>query len=221
MSGIDTATLGRIGDQVRTDFAAAEGAHDFEHARRVAELARRIAIEEGADPGVAYAAGLVHDYHRLLPNHGVGQPAEAAIHLIEQALTDCGLTDSQLLRIIECVAFTDKYQCAGDTVSAPSSEAAAVRDADNLDAIGAIGIARALTFGAHLNEPIWVDGVPIRDSYEHGHAPSVIHHFHEKLLHLADEMTTQTGKEIAIDRHTYVEEFSRRLRAEWTPEAWA
>lgn len=214
---LDEHTIATIADRVRADFDANEGAHDFHHLRRVAALARQIATAEGGDPSIAEAAALVHDYHRLLDDHGIGQPADAAAATIGSALRDCGITDRAVRnQIMECVAFTDKYLCAGDQVTAPTVEAAAVRDADNLDAIGAVGIARALTFGAHLGEPIWVEDVPIRSSYEHGHAPSVIHHFHEKLLHLADEMTTSTGKELADERHDYVAEFSRRLRAEWS-----
>ncbi|MCE5289972.1 MAG: HD domain-containing protein [Nocardiaceae bacterium] len=216
-TAIDQPVLDVLAARVKTDFESNEGAHDFHHLRRVASLARRIAEAEGADPSVAQAAALVHDYHRLLDDYGVGQPADAALAAISRVLRDCGITDEEVTRrVIECVAFTDKYLCAGDQVIAPSAEAAAVRDADNLDAIGAVGIARALTFGAHLGEPIWVDDEPIRDVYEHGRAPSVIHHFHEKLLHLADEMTTCAGKEIAIERHEYVEDFSRRIRSEWT-----
>jgi len=148
---------------VRQDFATADRAHDIDHIERVERMAARLAQEEGGDVHLARAAALVHDYHRLDGAHGLGSSGNRGNAAARRALDACGASEEMIATISACVAYTDCYAIAGDELVAPCVEAAVVRDADNLDAMGAIGIARAFAFGATLEEPMWApDAAPHR-----------------------------------------------------------
>jgi len=203
---------------VERDFRRADRAHDFDHIERVERLAARLAAAEGGDVDLARAAALVHDYHRLDGAYGLGSSGDSGNAAARVALEACGAPDPVIRLIAECVAYTDQYAIAGDELVAPSIEAAVVRDADNLDAMGAIGIARAFVFGATLDEPMWRPDAPVRRSYDRGHAPSVIHHFYEKLLLLHDELGTEAGRALGAVRHAELERFVEAFRAEWDAE---
>lgn len=203
---------------VRRDFAAADRAHDMDHIERVERMAARLAEEEGCDAHLARAAALVHDYHRLNDAHGLGSSGERSNVAARRVLEACGAPAEVITAISSCVGYTDRYAISGDELVAPSVEASVVRDADNLDAMGAIGIARAFAFGATLDEPMWAPDEPVRDRYDRGRAPSVIHHFYEKLLHLRDELTTSAGRAEGTARHLELESFITTFRAEWNAE---
>jgi uncharacterized protein len=94
-------------------------------------------------------------------------------------------------------------------------EEAILHDADTLDALGAVGIARAFMFGGLLQEPLWRSDVEISSTYQRGSTASVIHHFYEKLLRLRDDMATVTGKDLATRRHDYMVAFLAQLSDEW------
>lgn len=200
---------------VREDFSAADRAHDIDHIERVERMSARLARDEGGDVGIARAAALVHDYHRLDGAHGLGTSGAGGYAAARQALEACGASEEAIPAIVDCMAYTDRYAIAGDDTIAPSIEAAVVRDADNLDAMGAIGIARAFSFGATLDEPMWKPSEEVRDGYDRGHAPSVLHHFYEKLLHLHDELTTAAARTIGVTRQLELERFVESFRAEW------
>ncbi len=200
---------------VREDFTAADRAHDIDHIERVERMAARLAWEESGDASVARAAALVHDYHRLDGAHGLGSSGTGGYAAGRQALEACGASEEAIRAIADCVAYTDRYAIAGDETTAPSVEATVVRDADNLDAMGVIGIARAFSFGATLGEPMWKPDEKVRETYHRGHAPSVLHHFYEKLLHLRDELTTPAAQAIGATRHLELERFVESFRAEW------
>ena len=201
--------------KVRADFVVADRAHDFDHLERVERLAARLADIEGCDVDLARPAALVHDYHRLDGNHGLGTAGDDGAQRASRVLETCGYSDEMISAICACVAYTDRYQISGDALIPPSPEAAVVRDADNLDAMGAVGVARAFAFGAVIDEPMWRPEEPHRDRYDRGVAPSVIHHFYEKLLHLRDELTTSAGRNLGQARHAEMERFVASFEAEW------
>ena len=94
-----------------------------------------------------------------------------------------------------------------------SVEQRIVRDADMLDALDAVGIARAFMFGGRLGEPLWATE-PISDTFQPGHTASIVHHFHEKLLYLHREMLTDEGRRIAIERTQFMLGYLDALREE-------
>jgi uncharacterized protein len=214
------AVTGPVTERVRfrvvADFAAAPAAHDVDHLDRVARLAARLATEEGADPDLAGVAAYVHDYHRLVEHERGGVVApEDAWASVEPVLTDCRVPETWWPEIHEAVALTGRYRFAGDEVTGASVVARCVRDADNLDAIGAIGIARAFMYGGSIAEPLWLPEAERLTVYREGPTSSVIAHFYEKLVRLGEDMLTETGRMLATERTAFLLDFLGRFHEEW------
>ena len=140
-----------------------------------------------------------------------------AFVLAEKAGVDPAAVD-HVGKIVACVSFKG----AGVATPMHSLEGNVVQDADRLDALGAIGIARTFAYGAHAGNRIHTpDAVPVQhatfDAYKSSEG-TTINHFYEKLLLLADRMNTDTGRRIARARHAYMEQFLERFFAEWDAE---
>lgn len=186
-------------------FARDASGHDWHHTMRVRRTAARIAAEEGADEGIVALAALLHDVDdaKLSPQTTEGL-LNARSFMEEQGVSEdvC----NAVLAAIREVSFTK------NGASAPSSvEAACVRDADRLDAIGAIGVARAFAFGGAygraLHDPSGADQTATTD------------HFHDKLFKLKDLMCTNAGSRIADHRDAVTREFLDEFLREWDGEA--
>lgn len=197
--------------------------HDLHHSWRVCHLGTRIAEAEGADAEVVGAAAITHDLHRVRgPDDAFVHPRET-IPLVESILEAAGFPEGKTSAVCHCVAVHEEYDFEDDPAAAETIEAEVLQDADNLDALGAVGIARAFAFsGAHGN-PLWRpdrDGGPV-GSYEklgRGDDASTMRHVREKLLRLRGTMNTETGREIAAERHAYLEGFVERFEREWRGE---
>lgn len=204
---------------VGADFGPECVGHDLSHLDRVHALALRLCAAEGGNELVVAAASYVHDFHRVIERLGTARDSDAEHRAVEtkiiDALSAAEFPSEFVHAVIECVGFTDRYSFAGHQLDAPSLEARIVRDADNLDALGAIGIARAFMFGGTLGEPIWSEDVAPAEKYSAGITSSIVHHFHEKLLRLQDDMLTETGATLAEGRHEFMLSFLERLREEW------
>jgi uncharacterized protein len=207
-----------IRTQVSADFEGDSTGHDLAHLDRVFGLAEQLRLIEGGDPLVLAGAAYVHDYHRVLERdageYGTGVRRSAIDNLIGRTLSAIDFPPDLISMVCDCVEFTDKYSFSGHVLDPPSLEARILRDADNLDALGAVGIARAFMFGGALGEPIWVDGVDPSDVYEAGATTSIVHHFYEKLLRVRDDMLTTTGRTLADERHDFMVEFLGQIRRE-------
>ena len=194
--------------------------HDVHHAWRVCRLGVRIAEAEEADVEVVGAAALTHDLHRVRgPDDAFVHPRET-LATVESILEAAGFAEEKVSAVRHCVAVHEEYDFEDDPAAAETVEAEVVQDADNLDAIGAVGIARAFAFsGAHGN-PLWRpdrDDEPV-GAYEklgRGDDASTVRHVREKLLRLRGTMNTETGREIATERHAYLAEFVDRFEREW------
>lgn len=196
-------------------------AHDLAHLARVELHAMRISRAEGGDPFVIRASALLHDMHRLLEHQeGAYVSPSRAEYAVRTILDDAGGIDAGTAdHICACVRFTEMYRCAGDDLAdaRPSVEARVVRDADMLDALGAVGIARAFMFGARMDEPLWLDtgaDAGCVAPFRHGKSASIVHHFHEKLLRLHDEMLTEEGRCLARARTAMMHRYLRALATE-------
>lgn len=204
----------RIREHVAEDFPPACVAHDLPHLDRVWRNCQLISAAEGGDPVVLGGAAYLHDYHRVVElRTGSWVSPEQALEPVAQTLTAVGFPRELRGRVIACVIATDTHAFAGDQV-ADGLEERVVRDADALDAMGAVGIARAFMFGGKLGEPMWRPEVAAAPVYRPGEAASVVHHFHEKLLRLRDDMATAAGRALAGPRHDVMVEFLRQLAAE-------
>ena len=205
---------------VKKQLEAAEGGHDWFHIERVYKLALRIAQNEAdVDILVVQLAALLHDIADSKFHDGdetIG-PRLAREFLITQQLPEAQL--EQVIVIIENISFKGGNQAQ----TYFSKELAVVQDADRLDAIGAIGIARTFNYGGFKNRALYDPAIPpdlqlSKEAYKKSTAPS-LNHFYEKLLRLKDLMHTETARELAAERHQFMEQFLSRFYAEWEGEA--
>ncbi|MBM7552525.1 HD domain-containing protein [Thalassobacillus pellis] len=171
--------------------------HDYYHMKRVAFQAKEIAIAEGADPFLSEAAGWLHDIgdRKLFTDSG------SAWEMVTAKLTELGLSKSFIQEIRKIVA--DVSFSKGKLPD--SLEGRIVQDADRLDAIGAIGIARTFAFGGAKNQLI----------HTNTKENTSIKHFYDKLLKLKGMMNTEEAKRKAIHRHLFLKQYLAEFLAEW------
>jgi uncharacterized protein len=210
MTIIDTTIL-----YVKQQLENAEGGHDWFHIERVYKNALRIAQEEPCDLQVVKLGALLHDIADSKFHGGderIG-PQKARAFLESQEV-DSSIIE-HVLQIIENISFKG----GNFEKSFHSKELEIVQDADRLDAIGAIGIARTFNYGGFKNRPIYNPSIQpnlhmSKEEYKNSEAPT-LNHFYEKLLLLKDRMNTPTGKKIALERHRFMEHFLSQFYAEW------
>lgn len=189
--------------------------HDFWHASRVRNTATAIQAVEGGDPLIVELAAWLHDVgDRKVLNQPDDDPTVAANFLRTQKISPA-IIDA-VMDIIEHMSYSKSL----DNPSAKKTlEQKIVEDADKLDAVGAIGIARAFSFGGNRNRLIYdpeYTAQTFTSSKEYKNAGgSTFHHFEEKLLLLKDLMNTKAGKAIAKDRDIYMREFLKQFLEEW------
>jgi len=184
--------------------------HDADHAWRVFNLGKRIAETENADIEVVGAGALTHDIHRIMGEDGEHVDPADSLPAVRAVLESAGYPEAKIPRVLHCVEVHDEYEFRGMERPAETIEAEVLRDADNLDAIGAVGIARNFAFTGIVGNPLWK---PDSDEY------SGIEHYYDKLVHLEEEMNTREGKEIAKNRHEYLKNFVDRFESEWYGES--
>ncbi|GAA3924420.1 HD domain-containing protein [Chitinophaga oryziterrae] len=200
---------------VKKELAGAEGGHDWWHIYRVWQLAKHIAAQEDVNMLVVELGALLHDIADAKFHGGdesIG-PAKAR-QFMESIQVPAGVVQ-HVTNIIEHISFKGGHQ-AGKFYS---PELGVVQDADRLDALGAIGIARTFNYGGFKNRAIYDPGISpdlqmTKEQYKHSTAPT-INHFYEKLLLLKDRMNTATGRKLAEERHLFMEQFLERFYKEW------
>ncbi len=200
---------------VKRQLHGAEGGHDWFHIERVYKNAMLIAEDETCDLFVVSLGALLHDIADSKFHSGdetIGPTT--ARNFLQSQQVDANVID-HVVKIIEHVS----YKGGNFSNSFSTIELDIVRDADRLDAIGAIGIARAFNYGGHkgreLYNPEIVPNLKMtREEYKLSAAPT-INHFYEKLLLLKDLMVTQSAKKIADERHRFMELYLEQFYAEW------
>jgi uncharacterized protein len=203
---------------VKEKLENAEGGHDWFHIQRVYKNALLIAKGEACDETVVKLGALLHD---IADSKFHGGDETVGPKVAREFLENEGVSEtviSHVIQIIDNISF--KGGKAEKTFS--SIELDIVQDADRLDAIGAIGIARAFNYGGFKNRVMYNPQIApnlhmTKEEYKSSHAPT-INHFYEKLLLLKDKMNTETGKQIAQERHHYMEGFLAQFYAEWDGE---
>lgn len=203
---------------VKEKLENAEGGHDWFHIQRVFKNALLIARTENCDETVVKLGALLHDIADSKFHGGdetVGPKAAREFLEKEGASED---TIEHVVQIIDNISFKG----GNNEKTFSSIELDIVQDADRLDAIGAIGIARAFNYGGFKNRAMYNPQISpnlsmTKEEYKNSQAPT-INHFYEKLLLLKDKMNTQTGKEIAQKRHEYMQGFLSQFYAEWDGE---
>jgi uncharacterized protein len=187
----------------------AEGSHDWWHVWRVWQLARQVARAEGADLEQVELAALCHDLEDWKYAH------TPKIEPILRGLGVAAPTITQVLDICQRISFKG----AGVADDMPTLEGQVVQDADRLDAIGAIGIARCFAFGGAKERALYDPHDPpqLHTSFAayQSKSGSSLNHFYEKLLLLKDRLHTPTAKALAEERHRYMEGFVEQFLNEW------
>lgn len=190
--------LTKIRTYIDNLFASDTTGHDTFHMKRVASMAKQIAEMEKANTFICEVAGLLHDVgdQKLFPS------TSEALKEMDSFLTDIQLTHDEKKQInlaIKDVSFRKGKQ-------PETLEGKIVQDADRIDALGAIGIARTFAFGGAKGQLIYVDNEAENTS---------IKHFYDKLLTLKDSMNTDFAKEIAVERHQFMETYLQQFFKEW------
>ena len=202
-------------DFVKLTLANAEVGHDWFHIERVFKTALTINAKEKGDKLIVSFAALLHDIADPKFNNGDEEIGpNKAENFLESIHIDRIIIDHVKL-IIQNMSFKNSFDAGGFS----SKEMQIVQDADRLDAIGAIGIARAFTYGGFKNRVLYDPAIPpvenhSKESYKNTTAPT-INHFYEKLLLLKDTMNTEAGKAIALERHQFMLNYLAQFYGEW------
>lgn len=201
------------GDEVREYYRDAESAHDFDHVLRVLALAERLARAEGADVEIVRAAALLHDLARKDEDETEsGDHAQMAAERARALLLARGVEAERADAVAHAIA---AHRFRGSTLPR-TLEAKILFDADKLDSIGAIGVARAYAVAGALNQRLWSEASPnqvaTRDQHTSKHSP--VAEFAVKLSRVRERMHTAAAREIAGERHAFMAEFFARLERE-------
>jgi len=207
--------------EIREYFKEDSSGHDFFHLKRVLNLALQIQIAEKGDIIVIGIASFLHDVHRIMQSQSGRyiEPKES-LPFIEKFIKPLGLTDNKVKQILTAVEFHEEYSFCEKRLTNRDIETMIVQDADNLDSIGAIAIARVFAYGGSVGNKIYDPAIALGGDYE-GEAKSAysgksgIHHIYEKILKLKNNMNTKTGKLLAEERHNFVEMYLKHFHEEW------
>ncbi len=207
--------------KVRKMFDSESSGHDLYHLQRVLNLALHLQEKEGGDRLVIGVAAYLHDIHRLVEKEtGKFYPPKESLPTIEKLLKEVNFARDKIPMVLHCIEYHEEYGFSASGKTVDDLETFILQDADNLDAIGAIGVGRTFTFGGAHGLPMWVPDIPFdRNTFDESERdPSTIHHFYSKLFKLGDNMNTKTAKEMAKARHKFMEVFVKTFIGEWKGE---
>ncbi|GGG50415.1 HD domain-containing protein [Hymenobacter glacieicola] len=208
--------VARTADFIRATFLHEGSGHDWEHIRRVWQVARALAQQTPtANVQITELGALLHDvadwkFH--------GGDEEAGPRAARQWLESQQAGES-VIQAVEKIIREISFKGLGVATPMSTVEGELVQDADRLDAIGAIGVARAFAYGGHKGRPLHDPTVaPLQhqtfESYKQNTAPT-INHFYEKLLHLRERLNTPAARRVAQERHAFLEQFLAQFLREW------
>lgn len=191
--------------------------HDWWHIYRVRKMAKKIAVQEKADVFICEMAALLHD----IADEKLNASETIGLQKVTQWLNKNHLAEKEQQHILAIIT-SISYKGGNQKNPLNSLEAKIVQDADRLDAIGAIGIARVMSYSGHTGRIIHDPTITPRETmsleeYRTGTSTAIMH-FYEKLLKLKDQMNTTYGKKIAKKRHTFLQTYLDEFYAEWDAE---
>lgn len=200
---------------VKATMASEGTGHDWFHIERVWRLAKNIQAQEGGDLEIVELAALLHDIADWKFSDG---DLQAGSRVSREWLSQIGASEEIINHVCDIVGNLS-YKGAGVPDKMKSLEGQIVQDADRLDAMGAIGIARCFAYGGHKNKPLYDPEIKptIHASFEEYKSKegTTFNHFYEKLFLLKDRMNTEAAKRIASERHEFMQEFVDRFLKEW------
>ncbi len=205
-------------DFVKETLAGAEGGHDWWHIYRVWKLSKQLAQTEAVDMFVVELGALLHDIADSKFHDG---DEEIGPRKARQFLTSIDIEEKVIIHV-ENIIRNISFKGGKHIQTFKSPELDVVQDADRLDAMGAMGIARAFNYGGHKGREIYNPEIKpnpdmTKEKYKNSQSPT-LNHFQEKLLLLKDKMNTKTGKAMAAHRHQFMEQFLEEFHQEWNGE---
>ena len=205
-------------DFVKEVLSTAEGGHDWWHIYRVWKLSKHIAKTENVDMFIVELGALLHDIADSKFHNG---DEEIGPRKAREFLSSLNVDEDVIVHVENIIA-NISFKGGKHTQKFKSSELDVVQDADRLDAMGAIGVARTFNYGGHKGREIYNPEIKpnlnmTKEKYKNSNAPT-LNHFYEKLLLLKDRMNTKTGKSMAEYRHKFMEQFLEEFYKEWNGE---
>ena len=202
---------------IKNIFSGDSSGHDYYHTIRVYKLATKIAKKENADVRTVQLAALLHDVDDIKLSPDTYATKKNAVNFMTANNIDQE-TINAVCKIIDEVSFAGTDSVVPDTI-----EGKCVQDADRLDAIGAIGIARTFAYGGSKGRKIYDPEITLKigmnkDEYRNNQDSTSINHFYEKLLLLKDMMNTTEGRKLAEHRQAVMQEFLNEFMIEWEGE---
>jgi uncharacterized protein len=200
---------------VKETLKNAEGGHDWFHILRVWNNAKLIAKNEQVDIFIVELGALLHDIADSKFNNG----DETVGPKVAREFLESEKVPNEIILHIENIITNISYKGGNFQQNFTSPELDVIQDADRLDAIGAVGIARCFNYGGFKNRQLYNPEIApnlsmTKEEYKNSDSPT-INHFYEKLLLLKDKMNTVSGKKIAKERHQYMENFLQQFYNEW------
>lgn len=209
----EQALIGNTERFVRAALEHDRTGHDWWHISRVVQMADKLAEAEGADPFICRMASLVHD----VADEKLNESKESGLHKVNEWLTGQPLSVGAREHIMDIIA-TMSYN-GGNNPPMRTLEGQVVQDADRLDAIGAIAIARTFLYAGVKGHPIYDPELAPREKLTpeqyRSSETSAVNHFYEKLLKLKDLMNTESGRRMAENRHQFMSSYLEQFHKEW------
>jgi len=204
--------------EIKVLFHDESSGHDIYHLKRTLNNALRLQKKEGGNKLIIAISAFLHDVHRIIQKE-TGQfcSPKDSLPKVREMLDKTSLTEEQKEKVFHCIEYHEEYSFSENGKTVSDIETLVLQDADNLDAIGAIGIGRTFSFGGANKVTMWVPEKSFdRETYDESEKdPSTIHHFYSKLLKLKENMNTETAKTIADERHKFMELFLQKFFDEW------
>jgi uncharacterized protein len=210
---VNQGVISHIRKTAQKMFTAASGSHDWEHTLRVYDLCRRIGAVEQADMEVLLVAAYLHDIGRCYQDRSNGAicHAEKGYQLAEPIVQALPLHSSQKTNILHCIR---SHRFRGNHTP-ETREAQVLFDADKLDAIGAVGVARAFLFAGEVGARLHNPDVRAEESQPYSENDTGYREFRLKLRKIKNRLITGEGKRMAEERHRFMEEFFQRFLEEY------
>jgi len=195
--------------------------HDISHLTRTMNITINICDKENGDKLIVGIAAFMHDIHRIMQNEtGKFVSPKESLSKVREILSNTDLSEDIINKICYCIEYHENYNWNGNNVE--DINTLILQDADNLDAIGAIGVGRTFSYGGAHNVKMYDEETPLNsdENYaeENGDDPSTIHHFYHKLFRLANNMNTETARKQAIERTEFMKVFVNEFLQEWNGE---
>lgn len=215
--------INKLRPEVLKLFKNDSSGHDITHLERTMNIALLLQKYEGGDEIVVGISAFLHDVHRIMQNEtGKFVSPKDSLDKVKEILSVLDLNESRLQKILHAIEYHEIYNWNNLQNKENDINTLILQDADNLDAIGAIGIGRTFTYGGAHNVPMYDNTVSLemKSDYaeENGDDASTIHHFYHKLFRLSDNMNTQKAKELANSRTEFMKRFVDEFLKEWNGE---